>query len=162
MKFRTRALGRILLAVLFLVIAGAIAVVVKDMLSERNPEYALPVLQVEYNGNPLPQENVTMDSYSWRFFRQTREWQLEDREIWRSMPAAWVDAGMPLILDFSYRGGEVSISRSYENGTFSEVEGSRLETPREPGIYTYRIEAEWRLRGTVVYYVRVRIPAREE
>lgn len=157
MKLKAQMAMRVALAVVLLVAAGLLAMVIKDTLAQRNPESALPVIHVDYEGQGLPAKHVVMDSYEWYFIGKTIHWQEADRENWKEMEPAWVKGSVPLEVWFSFPADNVKVWREKDgSGHFEEVLGN-LETPALPGVYTYRIEAEWQ-RGSVAYYVRVQVP----
>ncbi|MFV0413485.1 MAG: hypothetical protein ACK5L3_09475, partial [Oscillospiraceae bacterium] len=60
-------------------------------------------------------------------------------------------------ISFSYPAREMNISRSKgDSRTFTPV-GGDLRTPTEPGVYTYRVEANWGVFGSIQYYVKVKV-----
>ncbi len=157
MEQRKRWIKKIAAGLAILLLAGAVSYVIRDVLAMQNPESALPVIEVEYNGRPLPQQHYLMDSYSWRFLFTTVEWNEPDRNTVESLEPAPVIPGAPLEIDFSFPCNSMQISRSYGDlNEFVPVTGN-LQTPFSGGTYTYRIEAEWGTRGSVLYYIKVRV-----
>lgn len=157
MKLRSKMVVRALVALLLLVLAGGIAIIIKDTLAERNPESALPVMRVDYNGVELPAVNVMMDSYAWRFLNDTEKWEQPDRSKWITMEAAYVSPASDLDISFSFEPSSVKISRAFEGSfQFEEVVGD-LQTPTLPGVYTYKVEGNWGLRGSVLFYFKLRV-----
>ena len=157
MKLRKQFIQRLLIAVLSLILAAGLSYTVKDLLSSRNPESALPIIRIDYNGVELPHEHWMMDAYSWDFLFTTREWSHENPDAWRYMEAAPVLPGAPIDIHFSFPAQTQIVSRAIAgNDDFEEI-GGVLLTPQEPGEYTYKIEANWERRGWIRYYFKVRI-----
>ena len=157
MKLRKQWMTKIIAGVLLVVLAGGIAYVIRDLLAMRSPESALPVIDIEYNGKPLPPQHYVMDSYSWRFLFSTKEWVEPDRAIENKLEPAPVLPGAPLDISFSFPCKTMTVSRSYgDRNQFEVVEGD-LQTPFTGGVYTYKVEAEWGSRGSVLYYIRIRV-----
>lgn len=161
MKIRKRVYLRIVAGLLLIVLAGGVSYVIKGVLSARQPESALPEMQVIYSDAPLPAANWMMDSYQWRFLTTVQAWEEPNRSRWLDLQPAPVLPGMPLEIDFSFPCQEMEVSRAMGTGTltdddFTAVSGS-LTTPHEPGVYTYKIAANWGIKGSVLYYVRVMI-----
>ncbi len=140
-----------------LLLAAGLSYVIRDVLAAQNPESALPVIEIEYNGIPLPTQHYMMDSYSWRFLFTTVDWSQPNRNAADMLEPAPVLPGAPLEINFSFPCNSMRVSRSYgTRNEFEPVTGS-LQTPFSGGTYTYRIEAEWGTRGSVLYYIKVRV-----
>lgn len=176
MKLHKKLVLKVLAGVTLLLLAMFVTYIMKDVLSARQPLNALPTIQIEYNGGPLPAEHVTLASYSWRFFNTTKRdvFLTEDRLV--ELPPAPVMASASLDISFSFPCKEMKISRaSGANSEFFDIAvngaggentenpapaGSvRLRTPANPGEYIYRVEATWGLRGSVQYYFKIVVPS---
>ncbi len=157
MKLRKRWLAKLMAGIMLVVLAGGMAYIIRDMLAMQNPESALPVISVEYNGKPLPPQHYMMDSYSWRFLLRTTEWAQPDRTAVNKLEPAPVLPGAPLEISFSFPCKSMVVSRSYgDRNEFEELSGA-LQTPFTGGTYLYRVEAQWGARGSVLYYIKVRV-----
>lgn len=158
MKLRKQLFKKIITAIIFFILAIFATILLKDFLMSLNPEYALPVVQIRCNGEILPQENQTLESYSWRFAMVTKSQVLEDTEDIKALTPAWEPANAPLSVDFSFDSKELKISRADEDSSsFIEV-GGELITPSQPGTYTYKIEGSWGNDKWLIYYFKIRIP----
>ncbi len=157
MEQRKRWIKKIAIGLAALFLAGAISYVIRDVLAIQNPESALPVIEIEYNDRALPTQHYMMDAYSWRFLFTTVEWTEENRNAVSALEPAPVLPGVPLNISFSFPCNSMKISRSYENRNEYEPVTGGLQTPFSGGTYTYRIEAEWGTRGSVLYYIKVRV-----
>ncbi len=157
MKLRKQWVVKLLAGFLLVVLAAVLANVIRDTLALENPKSALPVIDIEYNGKPLPPQHYVMDAYSWRFLFTTREWEDPDRGVVSRLEPAPVLPGAPLKIDFSFPCKGITVSRSYgDRNEFEEISGD-LQTPFTGGTYTYRVEASWGSRGSVLYYIKVRV-----
>ncbi|MDL2325352.1 hypothetical protein LJC61_09490 [Ruminococcaceae bacterium OttesenSCG-928-A16] len=158
MKIRKQIFGKIIAGIVLLLLAAMATLVLKSILMARNPEYALPIVRVECNGEGLPAENQMLESYSWQFLTIVKTGQLHAADAWQNIPAAWEPPNAPLSVGFSFPASSLKISRTDVDGfTFNEV-GGELRTPHIPGEYTYRIEASWGTNKSLLYYFKVRIP----
>lgn len=158
MKLRKQIFRKAVLGIVLFAAAIVATIVLKSVLMAGNPEYALPIVRVECNGEGLPSENQMMESYSWRFLTITKSGQLHPPDAWQQIPAAWEPPNAPLSISFSFDSKDLKISRTDADGTtFTEV-GGDLRTPFNPGTYTYRIDASWGKEKSLVYYFKVRVP----
>ena len=173
MNLRKRAVLRILLGCLLLFLAMAIAFIIKEVLSARNPEKALPRMQITVGELLLADKHSVTYAYSWRFLlNKLEEHSTPDTLAEEVLPAAMVPPNEPLYIGFSYEASSLKISRADGNiSSFYEISPSSalrtagkntsglLYTPSLPGVYTYRVEASWWMRGSVEYYFRIDVRA---
>ncbi len=144
-------LKKIIASIVLLAMAAGAAMLVKDWLDVRRPDYAVAKLTVAADSVELP---VTVAGYQWRF--------LFDRQTAKT-PAAVIDqeltptellGGERLELTFSQPVSSYTIrqskSYSYE---FFELEGE-INVPFETGGYIYEIRAEYE-RGWALYYLYI-------
>ena len=159
MKLRSKTVLKIVTGILLVVMAAGVTVIMKSALMSRTPEYALPVVQVMYNGTGLPYENQDMAAYTWSFLGNVKKSSPATAENWRNLPAAWVNPGTALRIDFSFEPDEILIHRADNgDGTFVEL-GGELRAPLEEGEYTYRVNASWGNNKNILYYFRIRVPS---
>ncbi|MFV0352766.1 MAG: hypothetical protein ACK5JF_10765 [Oscillospiraceae bacterium] len=164
MSLRKRTFLRIISGVVLLAISMMLTFIIKEVLSARNPEGALPTMQVAVGGTILPNQYTDLFSYSWRFLTSPIE-SGKTQEDLAALPAAPVNPGDPIQFRFSYDASSVKISRAVEgSNVFYEVAASSTEdgvgilyTPEVAGIYTYQVQASWWLRGSVEYYFRISV-----
>lgn len=159
MTLRKKTLKRVLVCLVLLLVAAMVTVLIKEALSLRQPENALPSLTIYYGDNILPSEYVERASYEWRFLTVVRSGGWEDPNHWREMPAAWVLPGTVFRLDFSFPSNhQYVVSRAYGDTSDFVAVSEPLTAPSEPGaVYTYRVESWWNSRGSVQFYFRIRI-----
>ena len=163
MKPNRRMLMRGVAAVLMIVMAASGSFLVKDFLALRDPQNALPKLQVSCGEALIPPGNLVLASYSWRFLLVPHEDTPAPANVWQQpdMPETPVSPNLPLEISFSYDCKEMYISRA-DNGSsiflpVSGVEGGGLYTPPVGGEYIYRVEAFWGWLGSVQYYFKLTV-----
>ena len=142
---------KIIASIVLLFIAAAAAVLVKDAIDVRNPDYAVAKLTVTADSVELP---VTVAGYQWSFLfdRQTAktpEPVFEQEPIPTSLLG-----GERLELEFSQPALRCTVrqSQSYTYDFFA-LEGV-IHVPFEPGGYMYEVRAEYE-DGWVLYYFYV-------
>ena len=169
MNLRRRAILRIVLGCLLLFLAMALTFIIKEVLSARNPEKALPHMQVTVGDLLLADKHSTTYAYSWRFLTDAIDGRSgPDALLDENLPAAMVLPSQPLLIEFSYAATSIKVSRadegspqfyeispSSENRAAGNSASSLLYTPSQPGVYIYQVEASWWLRGSVEYYFRI-------
>lgn len=156
MKLKKRVIGKVALGLVLIVLAGCVAYAVKDLLAYRKPESTLPIISIECNGTELTRsDNWMMESYSWRYLTLVREWHAEEDAV-KALPALPAMPGAAIDITFTPKPQTVKVSRSKDGGECAELQGE-LQTPVEPGEYTYHVQSQWGVRGTVNYYFKLRI-----
>lgn len=164
MKLEKRLLRKIALGLVLVFAAGLFSLVIKDSLAMQAPENALPEMLVYFNdvetGVRLHPKHILRESYSWRFLWKTVVGSDPNPDSLKNLEPAWVPAGAPLIVEFSFRNSEMQVSMAKDGGEFIDV-GGKLSAPMTPGTYTYKVWAGWGLRGSVLYYFKVQVPGQE-
>lgn len=157
--FKKLVAGAVLIA-----LAALVAYVLKEMLDTKNPESALPAIAVEYeySEHPLSNESeVRRAGWEWAFFLTNEKTPMLDLE---DVPVTPVDVlpGARMTIQFSkepsglrlYRRAYADIPPMFQETSFSS--GTSFFTPTQPGLYYYRICAEWP-RGTIQYYFALQV-----
>lgn len=165
MMQRRRVFQRVAIGLVLVVLAGCIAFVIRDLLASRQPENALPTMDVYHNradGERLPAANIMTCEYSWQFLFHRVLGTVSTPDAWLGMEPAWVNPGSPLSVDFTFdeKTLKVSMSELGADGNyrpFVELGGS-LQAPVQPGTYAYRVEAGWGDGRQVTYYFKIRTP----
>lgn len=157
MTLRRRILMKIALAVVCLLLAALLTTLLYSALALQNPVNAVPTMQVQYGGAPLPAQHVMMSSYDWWFFYTTQSGVLGQPDDWMNLPAGLVEPGSPLEIELSRPANTVRVSRNHANErSFVDI-GGELRAPPDPGVYTFRVEAEWSRMGSAQYYFRIEV-----
>ena len=163
MKMPKIFLRKIIIGFLLLVMAAGFTLVLKETLDTKDPESALPTISVQYNDGQV--QGVYRAGYSWSFFttienRQAPSLAPEDLPL---TPVAVLPAH-PVKITFSKTPSELRIWRA--KGRYStdylelsnEQEGV-FDTPSMPGVYLYKVKADWGSRGTIQYYFALDVQA---
>lgn len=143
---------KILIGALLVALSLVVTVVIKESLDTQDPESALPIVTVTYDGAPIP--DVYRAAYEWSFFT-TKEISEPVIAI-ADMPISPYDvhSDKDITIDFSSSPSSLRIWRSDNGGTdFTElaIENSAFKSPSTAGMYIYRIRAEWG-KGYIEYY----------
>lgn len=158
MKLRKRNLRRIIIAVVFILLAGVITTMLNAALASRNPVAALPEMRVIYKDAPLPYEYICLQSYSWQFLFINKSGDANAPDWWKYfLDAGPVVPGSPLDIEFTYPCQSLTVSRADEGSDLFVEMGGVLRTPLEAGVYTYRVDANWGWRGSVRYYFKIEV-----
>ncbi len=158
MKTRRRLIRKIVLATVLILLCAAVTVVLKETLDTQDPEAALPIITITYEGTPILEQNIYRAGYDWSFFTTVERWQApslvpEDLPI---VPQE-VAGGSLFEITFTSTPSELLLYRA--SGRYS-TDFSLVETeedgvftaPLEPGVYLYKINASWGTRGDIQYY----------
>ncbi|MEG0167809.1 MAG: hypothetical protein RSD01_04360 [Ruthenibacterium sp.] len=160
MKTPKLLIRKILLGMVLIAIAAGITVFIKESLDTQDPESALPIIRVEYNGIEMPPAVIYRAGYEWSFFttmeRQAPTLAQEDLPItpYDMQPDAAIK------ISFSKTPSTLRVWRA--NGRYStdftelaSEDKSTFTTPHDAGVYLYKVKAEWGRRGFIQYYFAV-------
>ncbi|WP_367924423.1 hypothetical protein [uncultured Ruthenibacterium sp.] len=165
MRISRIALRKLLIGAILLVIAAAITMFIKESLDTQDPESALPILSIEYNGTQIPpsQEGFLYRAgYEWNFFTtvERRAPQLAENDL--PLVPLDVSSQAELKLLFSKEPSGLKVLRA--SGTSStefleltDASDGTFNTPATPGTYVYKILAEWGNRGYIQYYFSLQV-----
>jgi hypothetical protein len=154
-------LKKVLLGTVLIALAAVVTVFLKETLDTQDPESALPIITVEYNGLALP--DVYRAGYEWSFFAtvERRTPQLSEADI-PLVPADVLPAA-PIRITFSKEPSVLTIKRaagrySTDFLEITDVQDGTFRTPTVAGIYVYKVYAEWYGRGNIQYYFALQVP----
>ena len=165
MKISHLALRKLLLGAVLLLVAAAITMFIKESLDTQNPESALPILTIEYNGTEVPpsQEGFLYRAgYEWSFFTtvERRAPQLAENDL----PLIPLDVSPQAELELRFLKEPSSIKVLRASGTGStefleltDASDGTFNTPTTSGVYVYKILAEWSTRGYIQYYFSLNV-----
>ena len=159
MKYPKTIIRKELLGVLLITLASLGALFIKESLDTKDPQSALPDIEVNYNGAPLPAGSVFMAGYSWNFLTTI---ETSPQLMPEDIPLYPVDVQQQIPMKISFTKPPKSLKISRAEGRYSadfieitsEVDGEIL-SPSVPGIYVYKVEAGWGFRGSILYYFSV-------
>ncbi len=135
-------------AILLLVLAAGAAVLVKDALDVRNPDYAVAKLTVTADSVELP---VSVAGYQWSFLFDRQTAKKPAPVIEQNLSAVTLLGGEKLELNFSQPVLSYTVRQSQNYSyEFFDLEGE-ITVPFEPGGYIYEVRAEFE-HGWVLYY----------
>ena len=165
MKISHLALRKLLLGAVLLLVAAAITMFIKESLDTQNPESALPILTIEYNGTEVPpsQEGFLYRAgYEWSFFTtvERRAPQLAENDL----PLIPLDVSpqAELELRLSKEPSSIKVLRASGTGStefleLTDASDGTFNTPTTSGVYVYKIRAEWSTRGYIQYYFSLNV-----
>ncbi len=157
-------LRKLIVGVLALALAAAITLFIKENLDVKDPETALPSIQVATEGVVLSPEMVFRAGYEWNFFTSTEIntpiWTTAD--ILSHTYPVDVPPRAKLDIDFSLQADTLKISRSDQEDfsafvTLADDFPNSLLAPAEAGQYLYKIEAGFGRRGSIIYYLLLNV-----
>lgn len=162
MKLRRRMVLKVLFACGLVLLSAFSSFLIKDFLSLGNPENALPKITVAVNERLVYSESIVLSAYSWRFMLVAHVAEPAPFEVWHNLPPTPVSANHSLDISFSYPQKLLELSRADGEAAssfiaISAAEGCTLYTPSEPGIYTYKVQANWGWLGSVLYYFKIEV-----
>lgn len=165
MKISRIALRKLVVGAVLLLVAAAITMFIKESLDTQNPESALPILTVEYNGAAVPpnQEGFLYRAgYEWSFFTtvERRAPQLAENDLPLIPLDVSPQAEMKLL--FSKEPSSLKVLRASGTGStefleLTDASDGTFNTPASSGVYVYKVLAEWSTRGYIQYYFSLQV-----
>jgi len=151
---------RVILGAFLISLSVFVSLYLKEYMDRKNPDYAIPQLTVTADGQVL---DLYLSNYYWRlnFGKEVEKLEPEiDGGAVRILDEGIVQkntlhGGEELKYEFSQQESIRYIDRSeaYSTVSFLLADNERY-APSEPGVYYYRVSAEFE-RGRVEYYFRV-------
>ena len=146
---------KVLVGIVLIALAACATLFIKESLDTQDPESALPLIRVEYNGTPLT--DVYRSGYEWSFFTTVERRMPELSEADLPLVPVEVMPQVPMKITFSKEPSVLKVQRAQGRYStdFLELTGedpSSFLTPSSPGTYVYKVYAEWRARGYIQYY----------
>ena len=136
--------------------------VIKESLDTQDPESALPIITVLYGDEELvPDKEVRRAGWEWNFFLTQEKTPLLSPE---DVPLQPVDVmpGAQMRILFTKEPSELRVMRAVSDKPteyleLSDAGGGRFSTPTTPGLYFYKVRAEWSGRGFIQYYFALQV-----
>lgn len=149
-----------LAGILLIALSAGVTVVIKEALDTLDPESSLPLFEVYLGGNKV--NEVYRAGYEWSFFTTVERQapRLSESDIplvpVETLPQA------PIRLTFSKQPSEVRVFRSESGADSNYMELANADpmafsAPVRPGMYVYKIQAQWDRRGEIQYYFAVHV-----
>ena len=145
--------------------AICITIFIRENMDVQDPEQALPVMTVTMNGSAaIPPDMVFRAGYEWNFLTTTAKDTppYSTQDLQQHTPPVDMFARTYMDIDFSIQPKSLVISRASEENydlfmDLVDVEDGPLIAPATPGVYMYRIQADFGWRGSAIYFFRVRV-----
>ncbi len=157
----SRKLRRYVFAAIALVVAGFLSVKIKDNIDARNPEVSLPIINVTIGYTSIPK--CPRAGYEWSFGTKfVRSPYVSSIDVPLTAYEAMPDA--PILIGFTMPHTQLTLYESdgikYDNGVISsgnfKEKRYSMNTPKEDGIYVYKVEAQFD-RGSIVHYFALNV-----
>lgn len=156
---------KLLIGALALALAIFISVLIRENMDIKDPERALPSITVTMNGNTaMAPEMVFRAGYEWNFLTTTAKSTppYSTLDLQERTPPVDMLARTYMDIDFSLDPKKLVISRS-DPGSYDifmdlvDAGEGPIIAPATPGIYMYRVQADFGWRGSIVYFFRIRV-----
>lgn len=160
-KFPRLFLRKVILGIVFILLAAILSILIKDNLDTRDPANALPDIIVKYNGAEIDKAYPIRAAYSWNFLTTIENSPVLGLEDVPLSPFS-AQPQKEITIAFTKTPKEIKVSRADgRNSTdFTEIATQMpgvLTTPSFAGYYVYKIEANWGMRGSILYFFAIQI-----
>ena len=155
--FRKLLLGAVLVS-----LAAGITMFIKETLDTRDPESALPLITVQYGDEIFTTDRqVRRAGWEWNFFLTKEKTPLLPIEDAPPTPVT-VLPGSPMNISFTKKPSQLHVLRATSENPSEYIELSNagdgaFSSPTTPGLYYYKVQAEWRGRGFIQYYFALEV-----
>ena len=153
---------KLLLGVVLVALAAGITMFIKETLDTRNPEASLPLITVQYGDEVFVQDKeVHRAGWEWNFFltrQKTPALSIEDVPL---SPVTVLPAS-PLHISFTKNPTRLRVLRAAGESPSEYIEladagNGAFSSPTMPGLYYYKVQAEWQGRGFIQYYFALEV-----
>ena len=153
---------KLLLGIVLISIAAGITVFIKEALDTRDPESALPIITVQYGDEIFAQDKeIRRAGWEWSFFltrEKTPMLSIEDVPL----SAVTVLPASPMHISFTKKPTQLRVLRATsekpsEYLELSDASDGAFSSPTTPGLYYYKVQAEWQGRGAIQYYFALEV-----
>lgn len=165
MYTKKQLIRKLTIGLIALAAAICVTIFIRENMDVKDPERALPTLAVTMNGSTaLPAESVFRAHYEWSFLTTTAKHTppYSTQDLRAATPPVPMAPRTYLDLSFSIKPKNLVISRSSEENLDAfmdlvDVGSGPIITPATPGLYMYRVQADFGWRGSVLYFFAVQI-----
>lgn len=165
MYTKKQIIKKLLIGTVLLALAVLITIFIRENMNVQSPEQALPTFTVTMNGNTaLSDDSVFRAGYEWNFFTTTAKHTppYSPADLKLVTPPVPMTPRTYLDLDFSIRPKNLTISRADDENfetfmDFIDVGMGPIIAPAVPGLYQYRIQADFGWRGSVIYFFTIQV-----
>ncbi len=154
MAFTNRSWQKWLVGLVLIALAAGASILLKETMDSFDPDNALPSLVVSAGEASVP---VHRAGYEWFFFTTTKKTPILSPDDLPLLPTV-VMPQAPLKLRFSRPYVTLRISRAdgLHNPNFAHLQGDNHQTPRDAGVYVYKVESGFN-HGSILYYFAVEV-----
>lgn len=164
---RIQLIRKLLVGAAALAVAICITIFIRENMNVKDPEQALPSLTITMNGTTaMAPEMIFRAGYEWNFLTTTAKFTppYSSQDLQDHTPPVEMLARTYMDIHFSLEPRKLVISRSDETNFDSfldlvDVGDGPIIAPATPGVYMYRIQADFGWRGSIVYFFRIRVQA---
>ena len=162
MKLPKIFLRKVLLGIVLVSIAACITMFIKETLDTRDPESALPIITVQYGDEIfIADKQVRRAGWEWNFFLTREKTPMLPIEDAPPSPVA-VLPGSPMRISFTKKPTQLHVLRAAsekpsEYLELSDAGNGTFSSPTMPGLYYYKVQAEWQGRGFIQYYFALEV-----
>lgn len=163
LKFPKMFFRKVIIGIALIIVAALLSLFIKESLDTSNPASALPEMSVTYNGNTIDPAYVFMAEYEWNFLTTIER---SPKLLIEDIPLRTYDVlpQLPMEISFSKAPKSIKVSRASGrySADFTEIitsNSGEFFTPNLPGVYVYKIEASWAMRGSILYYIALQTKA---
>lgn len=167
MYSKIQVIRKLLIGAAALAVAICITIFIRENMDVNDPERALPSITITMNGTTaMAPEMIFRAGYEWNFLTTTAKSTppYSSQDLQALTPPVEMLARTYMDIDFSLEPRSLTISRSDEENfeaflDLVDASEGPIIAPATPGVYMYRIQADFGWRGSIVYFFRIRVQA---
>ncbi len=153
---------KLLLGVVLIALAAGITVFIKETLDTCDPESSLPLITVQYGDETfVVDKEVRRAGWEWSFFLTQEKTPMLSVEDVPLSPVTVLPSA-PMRISFTKDPTRLRVLRATSEKPSEYLEladagSGSFSTPTMPGLYYYKVQAEWQGRGMIQYYFALEV-----
>lgn len=165
MYTKRQFIRKAIIGICALAVAICITIFIRENMDIQTPERALPTITITMdNKTNLSSTSIFRAAYEWSFLtttaKHTPPYTTEDLQL--AAPPVLMAPRTYLDISFSIKPKNILISRADESNLDAfmdlvDVGSGPIITPATPGLYLYRLQADFGWRGSILYFFAVQI-----
>lgn len=164
---KIQIIRKLLIGAAALAVAICITIFIRENMDVKDPEQALPSITITMNGSTvMAPEMIFRAGYEWNFLTTTAKSTppYSSQDLQDHTPPVEMLARTYMDIAFSMEPRKLTVSRSDEENfdaflDLVDAGDGPLIAPATPGVYMYRIQADFGWQGSIVYFFRIRVQA---
>lgn len=162
MKLPNVFFRKLLLGIVLVSLAAGVTMFIKETLDTRDPESALPIITVQYGDEVfIADKQVRRAGWEWNFFLTKEKTPMLSIEDAPPTPVTVLPAS-PMHISFTKKPSQLRVLRATsekpsEYLELSDAGDGAFSSPTMPGLYYYKVRAEWQGRGFIQYYFALEV-----